>query len=164
MRGIEFEIVWFDQDVTEYQITCSNGPFRCAARMYLAPDDLSKVAEILSGFPSSVQDVRDVKLGAFESNAAGGGVHMNFRCVDSVGHVTIRVMLRGDRNQVCDEHQSACLHIPVEAGSIDAFVNQASRIQRATGVKAYLQMADHTVGWVQRIFPDLAAFSNRNLR
>ena len=76
MRGIEFEVVWLDQDVVEYQVTCSNGPFGGATRMYLAHDDLSNTAQILSGFPSDIKDTRDVQLGAFEPNAAGGGIHM----------------------------------------------------------------------------------------
>ena len=96
MRGIEFEVVWFDQDVVEYQVTCSNGPFRGATRMYLAHDDLSKTAEILSGFPSDIKDTRDVQLGAFELNVAGGGIHLSFRCIDSVGHSVVLVRLRAD--------------------------------------------------------------------
>jgi hypothetical protein len=67
MRGIEFEVVWFDQDVIECQVTCSNGPFRGATKIYLAHDDLSRAAETLSGFPSNIKDSRDVQLGAFES-------------------------------------------------------------------------------------------------
>ena len=72
MRGLEFEVVWFDQDVIQCQVTCSNGPFRGATKIYLAHDDLSKAAEILSGFPSNVKDSRDVLLGAFEPKVAGG--------------------------------------------------------------------------------------------
>lgn len=72
MRGIEFEVVWSDQDVIEYQVTCSNRPFRGATKMYLAHDDMAKTAEILSGFPSHVKDARDIELGAFKPNIAGG--------------------------------------------------------------------------------------------
>ena len=159
MRGIEFEIVWFDKDVIEYQVTCSNGPFRGATRMYLAHDDLSKAAETVSGFPSSIKDYRDVDLGASGQNSAGGGISMSFRCVDSVGHgvVFVRIMAEGCMSP--DEPQSARLYIPVEAGSIDSFVAKARSIEDAKGAKVYLHMADHTVGWVQRNFPSLAAFS-----
>jgi hypothetical protein len=159
MRGIEFEVVWLDQDVIEYQVTCSNGPFRGATRMYLAHDDLSKAAETLSGFPSSIKDSRDLKLGAIEPSIAGGGIHMSFRCVDSVGHGVAVVRLRADGCKGPNEPQSACLYIPVEAASIDSFVTKARSIEDAKGAKAYLQMADHTVGWVQRNFPSLGALS-----
>jgi hypothetical protein len=159
MRGIEFEVVWFDQDVVEYLVTCSNGPFRGATRMYLAHDDLSKTAQILSGFPSDIKDTRDVQLGAFEPNVAGGGIHMSFRCIDSVGHAVVLVSLRADGCKGPAEPESVCLYVPVEAGSIDSFVGKARTIDETQGAKAYLHMADHTVGWVQRTFPSLVKFS-----
>ena len=146
MRGIEFEVVWFDQDVIEYQVTCSNGPFRGATRMYLAHDDLSNTADILSGFPSDNKDTREIELGAFGPNLAGGGIQMNFRCVDSVGHAVVLVRLRADGRSGPGEPESVSLHIPVEAGSIDSFVSNARLIDNTMGAKAYLQMAGHTGG------------------
>ena len=159
MRGIEFEVVWFDQDVIEYLVTCSNGLFRGATRMYLAHDDLSKTAKTLSGFPSNIKDSRDVQLGAVEPKMAGGGISMSFRCVDSVGHAVVLVRLRADGCNGPNEPESVCLYIPVEAGSIDSFVAKAQSIDNSNGAKAYLQMADHAVGWVQRDFPSLVRFS-----
>jgi hypothetical protein len=159
MRGIEFEVVWFDQDVIEYQVTCSNGPFRGATRMYLAHDDLSKTAKILSGFPLDIKHTRDVELGALEPRVAGGGIHMSFRCIDSAGHAVVAVRLRADGCKGLAEPESVSLYVPVEAGSIDSFVAKAKSIDNTMGVKAYLGMADHTVGWVQRNFPTLVKFS-----
>jgi hypothetical protein len=155
MRGIEFEVVWFDQDVVEYRVVCSNGSFCGTTKMYAPPDGLSTVAEILSGFPSSIKDSRDVRLGAFEESIAGGGIHMAFRCVDSVGHAVVLVRLRADGRKDIDGPQSVYLYVPIEAGSIDSFVARARSIDDKKGAKAYLQMADHTVGWVQRSFPSL---------
>lgn len=152
MRGIEFEVVWFDQDVIEYQIRCSNGSFCGATRMYLGHGDLSKAADALSGFPSSANDSRQVELGTFEPNMAGGGIYMFFSCVDSVGHAAVRVKIRADGCKAMGEAQSVALDVPVEAGAIDSFVNQARSITYAKGAKAYLHMADHTLGWVQRKF------------
>ncbi len=159
MRGIQFEVVWSDQDVIEYQVTCSNGPFRGATKMYLAHDDMAKTAENLSGFPLHVKDARDVELGAFKPTVAGGGIYMSFRCVDSAGHAVVVARLRTDGCIGPDEPQSVCLYIPVEAGLIDAFVAKARSIDASKGAKACLQMSDHTVGWVQRSFPGLVKFS-----
>ena len=159
VRGIEFEVVWSDQDVIQCQVTCSNGPFRGATKIYLAHDDLSKAAEILSGFPSNVKDSRDVQLGAFEPKMAGGGISMSFRCVDSVGHSVVLVRLRADGCTGPNDAESVCLYVPVEAGSIDSFVTKARSIDDTKGAKAYLHMADHTVGWVQRNFPSLVTFA-----
>lgn len=155
MRGIEFEVVWFDQDVIEYRVVCSNGSFSGATKMYLAPERLSTVAETLSGFPSTTKDSRSVRLGAFEETVAGGGIHMTFRCVDSAGHAVVLVGLRADGCKDIGEPQSVCLYVPIEAGSIDSFVAKARSLELRQGAKANLQMADHTVGWVQRSFPSL---------
>jgi hypothetical protein len=159
MRGIEFEVVWFDQDVIQCQVTCSNGPFRGATKIYLAHDDLSKAAEALSGFPLNIKDCRDVQLGAFEPKMAGGGIAMSFRCVDSVGHAVVIVRLRADGCNGPNEPESIRLYIPVEAGSVDSFVTKARSIDDTKGAKAYLHMADHTVGWVQRNYPSLVTFA-----
>jgi hypothetical protein len=155
MRGIEFEVVWFDQEVIEYRVVCSNGSFCGATKMYLAPGDLSKAADTLSGFPSSLKDSRNVRLGASDSNFAGGGIDMAFRCVDSAGHAVALVRLRADGSKGVGEPQSVCLYIPIEAGSIDSFVAKAQTVANQKGAKAFLHMADHTVGWIQRSFPNL---------
>ncbi len=152
MRGITFEVVWFDQELVEYQIKCSNGSFCGAAKMYLAHDDLSKAADSLSGFPSHIKDSRSVRLGTFEPNTSGGGIHMSFYCVDSAGHAVVLVKLRADGCKGVGEPESVSLYIPVEAGSLDSFVTQARSISDTKGAKAYLHMADHTLGWVQRTF------------
>ena len=148
MRGIEFEVVWFDQDMIECRVTCSNGSFCGATRMYLAHNDLSNAADILSGFPLTVNDSRNLRLGAFEPNLAGGGIDMTFQCVDSVGHAVVLVKLRADGCKGLGEPQSCSLYVPVEAGAIDSFVLKARSIDDTKGSKAYLHMADHTVGWV----------------
>jgi len=164
MRGIEFEVVWSDQDVVQCQVTCSNGPFRGSTRMYLAYDDLLKAAETLNGFPQNTKDSRDLQLGAFVPNLAGGGISMHFRCVDSVGHAAVLVRLRSEGCIGPDEPESVCLYIPVEPGSIDSFVTKARSLDDTMGGKAYLQMTGHTVGWVQRNFPSLVRFSVPNSR
>jgi hypothetical protein len=164
MKGIEFEVVWFDQDVIEYRVTCGNGSFSGSTKIYSAHNDLAKAADTLSGFPSSIKDSRNIKLGAFESNVAGGGIDMDFRCIDSVGHAVITVWLRADGCTGIGKPQSVCLYIPIEAGSIDSFVAKARSIEASIGTNAYLHMADHTVGWVQRNFPTLTAFSSASPR
>ena len=164
MRGIEFEVIWFDQDVVEYQVTCSNGTFRGATRMYLAYNDLSKTAQILSGFPSDIKDTREVQLGAFGPHEAGGGIHMRFRCIDSAGHAVVLVSLRADGCRGPAEPESVSLYIPVEAGSIDTFVAKARSRDETQGAKAYLHMADYTAGWVHRDFPSLVTFSGSSWR
>jgi hypothetical protein len=72
--------------------------------------------------------------------------------VDSVGHAVALVKIRAYDCKAVREAQSVALYIPVEAGAVDSFVKQARSINDAKGPKAYLHMADHTLGWVQRNF------------
>lgn len=150
MRGIDFEVVWRDQDVTEYRVRCSNGFFSGDVNVYANDGDLLKAADLLSGFPRDAKDSRSFELGTFESDSAGGGIQADFQCIDSVGHAIACVQLRGDGCRRMGEAQSVCLQIPVVAGSIDSFVSQARSTRNESSAKAHLQMADHTAGWVRR--------------
>lgn len=159
MRGIEFEVVWSDQDVIELRVRCSSGSFYGDTRMYSGHDGLPNMADILSGFPLDAKDSRTVELGTFDPSMAGGGIHMRFYCVDAVGHAAVLAKLRTDHCKSMGEAQSVCLYIPVEAGAIDGFVTQARSLGSTIGAKAYLHMADHTVGWVQRWVKGAASHS-----
>jgi hypothetical protein len=79
LKGIEFEVVWWDQGVVEYLVRCSNGAFAGAAKMYMGHDELSNAATVLGGFPSSNKDSCNVELGTFQPHTAGGGIH----CISS---------------------------------------------------------------------------------
>lgn len=154
MRGIDFEVVWRDQDVIEYRVRCSNGFFSGDINLYANHDDLFKAAEMLNGFPRDGNDSRSLELGTFQSNSAGGGIRADFRCIDSVGHAIACVKLRGDGCKSLGEAQSVCLQIPVVAGAIDSFLSQARSTGNDPSAKAHLQMADHTAIWVRRWLED----------
>lgn len=149
MRGIQFEIVWWDQDVVEYRVQCSNGSFSGDVKIYANHDDLGNAAETLSGFPVSPEDSRTVELGTFDAHAAGGGVRIEFFCADAAGHAIASVKMRDDGCRAMGEAQSACVLLPVEAGAIDSFVSQIRSTECATGANAFLLMADHTRDWVR---------------
>lgn len=121
--------------------------------MYRSHDDLSKAADALSGFPSNIKDSRHVRFGSLDPKTAGGGIHMHFYCVDSVGHAAVLAKIWSDGCKSMGEAESVVLHVPVEPGSIDSFVTQARSIRDTKGAKAYLHMADHTLGWVRRFSP-----------
>ena len=74
---------------------------------------------------------------------------MHFECVDSVGHACVQVKLRANGCKAMGDAQSVCLSVPVEAGAVDSFVAQIGRLRDAKGENVFLQMADHTAGWVQ---------------
>jgi hypothetical protein len=127
--GIEVEVWWSDQDLTEYQFRCSNGRFSGHAEIYLNHDDLAKMAEDLRGFPSRADDSREFELGTFTPKHADGGIRMHFYCTDSVGHAAVDVKLRGDACKALGEVESVALRIPIEAASVDSFVAQIKRME-----------------------------------
>ena len=124
--GIEFEVVWSDQDVSQLEVRCSNGRFSGSASIYINHDDMSKMAEVLNGFPSRAADTRNFELGTFNPNHADGGIRMHFYCRDSVGHAAVDIQLRGDACIALGEPESVALRIPVEAAAIDSFLAQVA--------------------------------------
>ncbi len=140
--GIEFTVVWWDQDVSEFQVRCSNGHFSGDANIYFSHDDLTKMAEALNGFPSHGADSRNVEFGTFNPNHADGGIRMYFYCRDSVGHAMVDVRLRGDGCITLGEVESVALRIPVEAAAIDSFLVQLRGIDtKEINATACLNMA-----------------------
>jgi hypothetical protein len=123
--GIEFKVVWSDQDVSQLRVKCSNSGFFGDASIYVGHNDVSEMAEALSGFPSQASDTRNFELGTFAPNSAGGGIRLHFYCWDSVGHAAVDVKLRGDACMALGEVESVALRIPVEAAAIDSFLTQA---------------------------------------
>jgi hypothetical protein len=139
--GISIKVIYFDNDLIEIVFACANGYFSGQAEIYLALDDLAKLADSLSGFPSSASDAREVKLGTFNPSQADGGVLMNFCCRDSRGHGMVEIKLRGDGCNGFGEVQSVALRIPIEPAAIDVFVAQLRQIDSTNGVVAFLPMA-----------------------
>ncbi len=140
--GIEFQVFWYDQDVVEFLVSCSNGSFSGSAKLYLDHDDLSELAKALSAFPSRSCDRRDFKLGTFEPTYAGGGLQMRFYCRDAAGHAGVDVKLRGHACTGMGDLESVALRMPLEAAAIDVFVWELEGIDtRQIGATAFLSMA-----------------------
>jgi hypothetical protein len=140
-NGINFEVIWFDQDVIEVVASCSNGYFSGRAEIYLSHDDLSHLADSLRGFPSKISDSRKVELGTFNPNHADGGLKMKFYCTDSSGHAVAEIKLRGDGCEALGEPESVALRVPIEPAGVDSFVRQLMTIDCTIGAGACLPMA-----------------------
>lgn len=138
--GIEFKIVWFDEDVVELRVTSSNGRFSGQANLYLGRGCLFATADRLRGFPSNSTDSRDLELGTFNPNHAGGGAQMHFYCLDMAGHAAVDVKLRSDVRKTMREFGSVALRIPVEAAAIDSFAIQIRAMdEEQIGAAAHLE-------------------------
>jgi hypothetical protein len=140
-NGIHLEVIWFDQDVIEIVLSCSNGRFSGLAEIYLSHDDLPEFADGLRGFPRNVSDSRTFELGSFNPNHADGGIRLKFSCPDSTGRAVVEIRLRGDACEALGEPESVALRVPVEPAGIDSFVQQLTTVYTTIGAGAVLPMA-----------------------
>jgi len=141
IQGIELKTAWWDAEVTEFSVSCSNSYYSGQTSIYASLSDLHDLAEGLAGFPSHIGDRRDFELGTFDPKFAEGGIRMHFYCLDSSGHTAVEVQLRGGGCTAMGEVESVALRIPLEAAAIDDFVAQLRSMKVADGAAARLEMA-----------------------
>ena len=142
-NGINLKVIWFDEieDLVEVLFRCSNGYFSGQAEIYVSCDCLSKLADVISGFPSHPSDSRDFELGTFNPDHADGGARLHFFCKDSAGHAVVEVKLRGDACKGLGEMESVALRIPIQAAGVGEFIRQLRVIGKALGASAHFPQA-----------------------
>src|SRR3712207_6482776 len=94
--GIHIAVIYTDEHLIELRVKASNGVFAGQAEVYADSEVLAEFAAVLRGFPASQNDSREFEIGSFDAAYAGGGAGFRFFCVDSVGHASAEVKLRGD--------------------------------------------------------------------
>jgi hypothetical protein len=140
-KGISFHVEWWDNDAVLFHVRACNAAFSGETSLYLAHNELAELAETLSSLPRNATDHRAVELGAFSSSHAGGGIVMNFSCLDAVAHAAVDMKLRTQDCSAFGELQSVALRIPIEAAAVDNFVNQLRQVKIASGETINLPMA-----------------------
>jgi len=63
--GLQFEVIWQDEDLFDVRVSVWNGAFGGVAEIYVAIGGLEEVAKKLSGFPKNPKDVPEIALGTF---------------------------------------------------------------------------------------------------
>lgn len=134
----EFRIVWSDVDVVQIAILGWDGAFAGLVEVYAAHGELKEVAAQLSGFPHNPGDVREIALGTFERNFAGGGLRMRFHCVDSSGHAFVEAAMDANFKNG-GTIQSAVLAMPFEPAALDVFVQELKDLESVRGDVARLR-------------------------
>jgi len=127
-KGVKLEVKWHDADVVEVRITAWNGAFGGTVDVYTGIGGLGEAAEKLEGFPRSSSDNREVVLGHFGQEWAGGAVSMRFYCADGAGHAYLESRMESD-GQVAGVTQSVVLSLHIEAAALDSFVEDLRRLE-----------------------------------
>jgi hypothetical protein len=139
--GITITTHWIDEYVFEVGCRCSNGIFSGEAEFHLGANELSEFANLLRGFPSIPNDKRRVALGTIGEWTWGGGIAMEFYCLDSTGHCAVKIELENRTYRRRTEVNFVALHVPVEPGAIDSFLSELAGLKSSQGAVAHLPMA-----------------------
>lgn len=128
--GVQFKVIWKDADMIEVRVSAWNGAFGGAADIYVGNGVLEEAAAKLSGFPSNLTDTREILLGSFEPEFAGGGVRFKFHCVDQSGHAYVDSQIQSD-SRPHGRIQSAFVLLPIEAAAVTRSSKSSSELARS---------------------------------
>jgi hypothetical protein len=140
-RGVEFKIVWFDNDVIEFRIKGCNGRFAGVTKLYVGYDELSNLVETIKRFPNSSSDTRELELGTFDPHGAGGGARLRFCCIDEACHAICVVHLHTETRPDVGKSEAVEFVIPVEAAAIDDFIAELRSMEIAVNSVALLKQS-----------------------
>jgi hypothetical protein len=138
--ALRITVIWHDDDVVQLRVTGSNGRFAGQADTYVSPADFDGLPDSLVGFPSSTSDVRELELGAFGPDSAGGGVRLRFSCRDSAGHTQVEARFEGDHVGSAPP-EAALVYAEFEPAAFDQFVTGLRHIARNRSGEAILAAA-----------------------
>jgi hypothetical protein len=138
--GFQFQVLYRDDHLIKVRVSVWNGGFGGEADVYVGTNLLAEIARELCGFPRNVADSREVMLGGFGSEWAGGGASMRFYCVDQSGHACVDVKIESGRD-LLGRIQSATFSVPIEAGALDSFVDQLHSMVTGAATTACLRAA-----------------------
>ena len=134
--AISIKVVYADDDLIEVDVSASNGPFAGVVQAYAALVAPARWADALAGFPLGREDSRDIMIGTFADDEAGGGASLRFAVVDGAGHCALAVRLRADRAVAAPA--SAAFTMAVEPAAIDTFVAALRAMSGVVGDEATL--------------------------
>jgi len=127
--GLEFAVVWHDEDVLQVRVCASTGSFSGAADVYCDHESPQAWAACLTGFPTTPGDQRELRLGAPGPGYAGGSAVLRFRTVDRAGHAEVRLEIEAEPSDRPNS-QRVELNLTVEAAGIDRFVAALAKLSR----------------------------------
>ena len=135
--GFQFDVLYRDSDLVKVRVSAWNGAFAGTSDVYLGIGQLGEIAKQLQGFAKSVSDTREVMLGTFGPESAGGGVSMRLYCVDRSGHAYVETKMESDQD-AAGKVESVTLLVPIEAGAVDCFGDELRRLDTGAAQTASL--------------------------
>jgi hypothetical protein len=122
----------------EIRISAWNGFFGGTAELYVGIEQMNDVATKLRGFPVNLSDVREVTIGGFGPEWAGGAASMRFYCIDGKGHACIEAKIESDYNS-SGKAQSVVMTLFIEPAALDRFVQGLDKLEPEKGGQVFLE-------------------------
>jgi len=138
--GFQIKVIYADKDLIELRVSAWNGAFGGSADVYVGIGQLEQIADKLQGFPNGLSDTREVILGVFGPNSAGGALSIRFYCADRSGHTWVDSKIESDYEPL-GKAQSVILSLPIEAAAVDSFIEEIRRLGADRAGTAHLRGA-----------------------
>jgi hypothetical protein len=116
-EGISIEIIWDDGDLKMIVIEAANGRFRAHAEAYATSGELSRIADLVAGFPTGHKDVRNVVVGEARLRF--------FSREETIGHPMVEVKFAGGTDEYPER---AHFYLAVEGAAVQDWVRQLRAI------------------------------------
>jgi hypothetical protein len=136
--GLELELIWKDEDMFELRVSAWNGSFGGVANICVGIGRLKEIASRLSGFPTNPSDEREIVLGTFGREFAGGAARMRFYCADRAGHAYLESKIESEFESV-GVVQNVVISMPIEAAAVDVFVEELGQMEAQASGTARLK-------------------------
>ena len=132
--GLSIKVIDVDPDYLGIEIHASNGRYSGSAPIYADHEQLSDVADHISGFPANPREERIYEFGEHGPAFAGGYCRIALRCSDQAGHIVLEVLIED-----YDKLTMAQFSFQVEAAAIDEFAGRLRGMERARQGEARLR-------------------------
>jgi hypothetical protein len=124
---LKLRAIWKDDHMFEVSVSASNGRFYGTIEVYETSESLSAFAKSLTGYPKNSESLQH------EMGIRDGYSHfsMKFYCLDSTGHVGVRISLEEDlvrQPHHPDGKNKTTFEFDTEINSIDRFQAELLRL------------------------------------
>lgn len=140
-RCVRLTYRWHDSDLVEIIASAWNGEFGGSTRLYVGHGELAGAADLLLGFPESVEDTRELTFGTFGTEFGAGAMALSFSCTDRAGHCLMLLKIESDPIIQKPPLQRVELLGAVEPAALDLFVEQMRTLDSSLRGSAVLPFA-----------------------
>lgn len=125
--GVEVELIWCDSYVLELRLRLRSASFGATVDVYVTEAEVLEIASNLQGFPRTPADTRQVEIGRFGAEWAGGGASLRFFCADLSGHSFVDGTIESGEARA-GVVESCRILVPIEGAAVDKFVQELRSI------------------------------------